>query len=229
MPNLTTNFSFNKPLVNDATDEDLWGGYLNDNWDSVDGILPIFAASEFGAVIVQSTDDAGMETLPEGTANQILQSNGADALPTWETRAASTTVAGLVEKATQAEMESPTADKYPDAVLLNNHPGVAKAWVSFDGTAVDGAADLTGVNASHNITSVVDNGTGSYTVAFTTNFSSANWVGQLTISAGATEITHNYFGGIVDKAAGSCRIDIEGGGGANIDAVIVDAVFYGDQ
>lgn len=39
MPNLTTNYSFNKPLVNDATDEDLWGGYLNDNWDEVDTLL----------------------------------------------------------------------------------------------------------------------------------------------------------------------------------------------
>lgn len=39
MPNLTSNFSFNKPLVNDPIDEDLWGGQLNSNWDSVDTIL----------------------------------------------------------------------------------------------------------------------------------------------------------------------------------------------
>ena len=39
MPNLTTNYSFNKPLVNDPVDEDLWGGQLNDNWDSVDSLL----------------------------------------------------------------------------------------------------------------------------------------------------------------------------------------------
>lgn len=36
MPSLTTNFSLNKPLVNNATDQDLWGGYLNDNMDSID-------------------------------------------------------------------------------------------------------------------------------------------------------------------------------------------------
>ena len=36
MPTTTTNFSFNKPLVNDAIDEDLWGGQLNDNWDSIE-------------------------------------------------------------------------------------------------------------------------------------------------------------------------------------------------
>lgn len=42
MPNLTTNFSFNKPLVNDPIDEDLWGGQLNDNWDSIDTLLDQF-------------------------------------------------------------------------------------------------------------------------------------------------------------------------------------------
>ena len=42
MPNSTTNFSFNKPLVNDAVDEDLWGGQLNDNWDSIDTLLNQF-------------------------------------------------------------------------------------------------------------------------------------------------------------------------------------------
>lgn len=36
MPSLTTNYSLNKPLVNNATDQDLWGGYLNDNMDTID-------------------------------------------------------------------------------------------------------------------------------------------------------------------------------------------------
>lgn len=39
MPTSTPNFSFNKPLVSDPVDEDLWGGLLNDNWDSIDTIL----------------------------------------------------------------------------------------------------------------------------------------------------------------------------------------------
>jgi hypothetical protein len=37
MPTTTTTFSFNKPTV--GGDEDAWGGYLNGNWDSVDGLL----------------------------------------------------------------------------------------------------------------------------------------------------------------------------------------------
>lgn len=86
MPTPTTNFSFNKPLVNDAIDEDIWGGQLNDNWDSIDGILPVPAASKFGALAVQSTDDASFEILSgQGTSGQVLTSNGADALPSFQT------------------------------------------------------------------------------------------------------------------------------------------------
>ena len=36
MPNTTSNYALYKPLVNDATDEDLWGGYLNDSMDLID-------------------------------------------------------------------------------------------------------------------------------------------------------------------------------------------------
>ena len=41
MPTLTPNFSFNLPLVNNATDADLWGGLLNANWTSIDTLLVI--------------------------------------------------------------------------------------------------------------------------------------------------------------------------------------------
>jgi len=82
MPNTTTNFSFNKPLVNDAVDEDLWGGQLNDNWDSIDGILPVPAASKFGALVAQSTDDASFEIISgQGVVGTVPVSQGADALP----------------------------------------------------------------------------------------------------------------------------------------------------
>lgn len=39
MPNVTPRYGFYLPLVADAIDEDLWGGYLNDNFDLLDGIL----------------------------------------------------------------------------------------------------------------------------------------------------------------------------------------------
>jgi len=45
--------------------------------------------------------------------------------------------------------------------------GSARAWVTFNGTLVNATADLTGVTSSYNISSVVDNGTGDYTINFT--------------------------------------------------------------
>lgn len=39
MPNTTTNYGFYKPLVNDATDQDLWGAYLNANFDVLESVL----------------------------------------------------------------------------------------------------------------------------------------------------------------------------------------------
>lgn len=36
MPTYTTNYNLAKPLVNDPVDEDLWGGYLNTDMDTID-------------------------------------------------------------------------------------------------------------------------------------------------------------------------------------------------
>jgi len=45
MSSLTTNFDLIKPGVNDPTDQDLWGGYLNDDLDIIDSQLLV--ASNF--------------------------------------------------------------------------------------------------------------------------------------------------------------------------------------
>tara|TARA_R100001079_G_scaffold56530_1_gene28943 strand:- start:273 stop:698 length:426 start_codon:yes stop_codon:yes gene_type:complete len=61
------------------------------------------------------------------------------------------------------------------STTTNLQQGLAKVWCNIDGTAVDGTADLTGVNDSFNIASVVDNGTGDYTYAFQNVMSNANY------------------------------------------------------
>lgn len=57
MPNLTPNYSFNLPLVNNATDADLWGGQLNSNWSSLDTLL--LTASNATAPIGSIVDYGG--------------------------------------------------------------------------------------------------------------------------------------------------------------------------
>jgi len=59
-------------------------------------------------------------------------------------------------------------------------PGViggqlCRAWVNFDGTIVNGAGSASGIRASYNVSSITDNGTGDYTVNFTTALADANY------------------------------------------------------
>lgn len=58
MPNLTAVYSFNKPIVASPTDADLWGGYLNDNWDRADELFQSYAwgATYFGSISNTASD-----------------------------------------------------------------------------------------------------------------------------------------------------------------------------
>ena len=51
----------------------------------------------------------------------------------------------------------------------NGMTGIAKAWVNFDGTGTPA------IRGSFNVSSITDNGTGDYTVNFTTAMSNANY------------------------------------------------------
>lgn len=56
MPTLTSNFDFNLPLINNATDADLWGGYLNANWTALDALIPKTTASKSSTFNVGATE-----------------------------------------------------------------------------------------------------------------------------------------------------------------------------
>ena len=72
--------------------------------------------------------------------------------------------------ASQAQMEAATSNAvFATPGRMQNHPGVAKAWVDFTGTGT------VTINASHNVSSITDNGTGDYTINFTTAFSAASY------------------------------------------------------
>lgn len=50
-----------------------------------------------------------------------------------------------------------------------------RAWINFDGTLVTNPASTTGIRGSGNVSSVLDNGTGDYTINFTTAMPDANY------------------------------------------------------
>ena len=77
--------------------------------------------------------------------------------------------------------------------------GLAKAWVNFNGTGT------VAIRASYNVSSITDNGTGDYTVNFTTAMVDANYSfgGYCTAPASRTLI---FTDNPITYAAGSLRV-----------------------
>ena len=59
----TPNFDFILPGVNDPTDQDLWGGYLNENFESLDDILAVY----------ETLSKSANYTVVEADANNLIQ------------------------------------------------------------------------------------------------------------------------------------------------------------
>jgi hypothetical protein len=71
-------------------------------------------------------------------------------------------------------------------------PALAKAWVNFDGTGATGANQT--IRANYNVSSVVKNGVGDYTINFSTPLSSANYAICGTSSHTTSNATNTGFG-----------------------------------
>jgi hypothetical protein len=91
------------------------------------------------------------------TANNVLLGNGTSA-----PQAVAPSTAGNVLTSNGTTWVSST----PVAV---NASQLAKAWVNFDGTGT------VAIRGSYNVSSITDNGTGDYTINFTTAMSSVNY------------------------------------------------------
>lgn len=155
-----------------------------------------------------------------GTSGQVLTSNGAGALPTFQT------VPGFTA-ATQAEMESGSSTTV--AVTPGRqqyHQSACKAWARFDGT---GTPSLT---ASYNVSSITDNGVGDWSMNFTTSMSSAT--GYAVVCAGRQQVgTVSAVFGVNAYATGNVRLvaftNDSAGSTTTVDATILNFAAFGDQ
>jgi hypothetical protein len=75
----------------------------------------------------------------------------------------------------------------------NGMTGIAKAWVNFNGTGTVAIRD------SFNVSSITDNGTGDYTVNFTTAMPNANYAPQITGDSSGARV--NTYGRIANNLA----------------------------
>ena len=169
---------------------------------------------------------ANITTVAGDTCVMVSEGSGNWRCTSYQRKDGTALAATAITASSQAQMEAATDNTTTvTPARVNFNPGVAKAWVRFDGTGTPTVA------VSHNVdSSITDNGTGDYTVAWTTDFSSANYcvVGMAKIHTGPNETIIN-FSDAADPAAGTCRIETVDGGLTNGDPTIVCLAAFGDQ
>jgi hypothetical protein len=135
--------------------------------------------------------------------------------------------------ATKAEQEAGTSSlKVVTPSNQQDHKSSCKAWVNFNGTGTIAIRD------SYNVSSIVDNGVGDYTINFTTPFSSANYVlagsAEDTSDAGVGKLMRvvcprSNNTGTSSLTPSSARITTLYSDTNSIDCETVVASFFGDQ
>jgi len=100
---------------------------------------------------------------------------------------------------------------------------LCRAWVNFNGTTVTNPASMTGVRGSFNVSSILDNGTGDYTVNFTTAMPDANYSAHVTGYSGAEEA---YVRSATVPTASLVRVGTNGSGGAAVDSTYVFVAIF---
>jgi hypothetical protein len=134
--------------------------------------------------------------------------------------------ASAVAAASQTEMEAASSTTvFASPGRTKFHPGVAKAWIVFNGSGTPA------ISSSYNIdtgTGITDNGDGDYTIPFDVDFSGTTYcvVSQAwdtTVPIGCTVMNHT-------KTAGTLRINVfREATGTLTDAEDINIVVYGDQ
>ncbi len=120
-----------------------------------------------------------------------------------------------------------TATSAAQATKLSNDSGSApsyacRAWVNFNGTGT------VAIRGSGNVSSITDNGTGDYTVNFSTAMADANYCAQIAAGRGS------FAGGVVgiispmnaNPTASAYRLMTYTSGVAYYDAEFVAAAFF---
>lgn len=135
--------------------------------------------------------------------------------------AATTSSTGTVELATNAEVTTGTdTARVPPVSSMVYHQGVGKGWVNFNGTGTVAMRD------NYNVSSITDNGTGNYTINWSTSFANANYACAITAGSSSTD---SFQDRIISQAAGSLRFRTASHTPVADDAEYVYAIAMGDR
>ncbi len=187
--------------------------YDGSNWFSQGTAVETATEDDAGILAVATTAEAQALTLDDKIITPLKLGDVT----------ASTTSIGLAEFAIESEMENETSGLIVTPDQVKNSPGVAKAWIRFDGTG------STSIDGSYNITSLTDNGTGQYGITIATNFSNANYSVTGTSSGTTqTEVNAIFVDGNSPPAVGSFDVLVSTEGGAT-NREILSLSIFGDQ
>ena len=149
---------------------------------TLDGTLGITTPSETNTGTLSVT---GVTTLTGGLNAALPVLSGGTGVTT-------KTGTGAVVLGTSPTLTTPTFDSASLATVSGTAPlYMCRAWVNFNGTGT------VAIRASGNVSSITDNGTGDYTVNFTTAMSDANYAAMgmsagFNATRGAAGITYQY-------------------------------------
>ena len=202
----------------------------------INGALTITLTAQYQFAIITCDGtkfSAIINTFIEVLDEDDMSSDSATLPPSQQSTKAYVDAAALTQ-ADQAALEAETDENtYVPPDLVKHNPGVAKAWVKFDGTGATGA---TTTDAEHNISGVNKDSTGTYTISWDTDFSSADYSVQATVMYKADSGNAFLVVNIVSMAAGSVTIKMRNisnaAGGASNDAqdsAIICVTAFGDH
>ena len=162
----------------------------------------ISAGTTSGTAIAISGDTSGQLVLQtNGTTTAVTISTGqvvtlAQPLPVASGGSGVTTSTGTGANVlgTSPTLATPTFNSAQLATVVGTAPlYMARAWVNFNGTGT------VAIRGSGNVSSITDNGTGDYTVNFTTAMQDANYVANVTVkqddAGGGTYVFGSYYAG----------------------------------
>jgi hypothetical protein len=173
------------------------------NWICVDykkangqSVVYPAAASTTVAGLVELATDA--EAQAKADATRGLTPSNLAAL------GASATFAGLVELATAAEVATGTdTARAPSVSTMGSHQGMVKSWVRFNGNGTVAIID------SYNVSSITDNGTGDYSINFSSAMPNANYAVTASATRASSPSAANNsrsMPAILSQATGSARV-----------------------
>ena len=220
----------------------------------------VATTTAYGVLAGGTTATGAFQNIGTGTSTQVLTSNGAGALPTFQAAASAgvttigfgttgltpsgatsgvVTVAGTLAVAnggtgvttktgtgavmlgTSPTLTTPTFDSASLATISGTAPlYMCRAWVNFNGTGT------VAIRASGNVSSITDNGTGDYTVNFTTAMSDANYCSEVVWGTGSTR---DWGLDIVPGTAttGDLRVFLSNSvSGAGADRAVINVAFF---